>query len=94
MNVPATPMASRRASLMHPVEEMTPPETPIYARAFHLVDTDISIYKKEHGNNTNDHPLCLHCFRLHGSFYRLLEHGYESCGKEELLESHYWDTMG
>ena len=94
MKASVTPMASRRASFEQPVEEMTPPDTPIFARVLHLVDTDISIYKKEHGDDENDHPLCLHCFRLHGSFNRLLEHGYETCGKEDPLESHYWDTLG
>lgn len=66
-------------------------ETPSFARSFHLVDTDVSIYKKMHGDEWRDSPLCLYCFRKHGNFNKLEEYGYEACGRDEALESHYWE---
>ena len=69
-------------------------ETPTYARSLHLIDTEISIYKKVHGDEWTEYPLCLHCFRQHGAFNRINEHGYELCGRDEALESHYWESNG
>lgn len=61
-------------------------------RSMHLVDTDtMSIYKTTHGNNPR-YSLCLHCFSQHGDFCKVLTHGYETCGRHELLKSHYWES--
>ncbi|KAF2825420.1 hypothetical protein CC86DRAFT_352856 [Ophiobolus disseminans] len=86
---PARP-ATRRSSMIARDESPEPAETPSWARSLHLVDTDVSIYKKIHGDEWKDFPLCLHCFRRHGNFNKIEEHGYEVCGREEMLESHYW----
>lgn len=82
------------------------PETPIWARSFHLVDTsfsisaddrgiegpeDISIYKSIHGDTWAENPLCEYCFRQRGLFKRVLEYGCESCGREECLRDYYWE---
>jgi hypothetical protein len=67
-------------------------ETPIYARTLHLVDTHVSVYKKVHGDEWRRNSLCLYCFRRHGNFRKLDEHGYEVCGHDEALESHYWEA--
>jgi hypothetical protein len=64
-------------------------DTPIYARTLHLVETDVSVYKKIHGDEWRDNSLCLYCFRQHGDFSKLTLRGYEVCGRNEALESHY-----
>lgn len=89
--VPSSRSVTRRTSV---VERDNTPElddTPSYARSFHLVDTeDASIYQKTHGDEWRSNPLCLYCFRKHGNFSKLEEYGYEACGRDEALESHYW----
>jgi hypothetical protein len=69
-------------------------DTPSYARSLHLVDTDVSIYKKVHGDEWRQNSLCLHCFRRYGGFNKMDQHGYEVCGRNEALDSHYWETYG
>jgi hypothetical protein len=86
--------STRRSSL---IERDSSPEydgTPSYAQSLHLVDTDVSIYKKVHGDEWRENSLCLHCFRRHGSFRKLTLYGYEMCGRNEALESHYWESGG
>ncbi|KAH7381232.1 hypothetical protein DE146DRAFT_728896 [Phaeosphaeria sp. MPI-PUGE-AT-0046c] len=68
-------------------------ETPIYARSLHLVDTEVSIYHKVHGDEWKQNSLCLYCFRRHGGFCKLKAHGYELCGYDEPLESLYWESL-
>jgi hypothetical protein len=88
-----TPPRSARRVLFAGRADCPPPaETPIYARSLHLIDTDVSIYHKTHGDQWREHSLCLHCFRQHGSFNRLGKHGYEVCGNDEALKSHYWES--
>jgi hypothetical protein len=55
---------------------------------------DISIYKNVHGEEWKQNSLCLDCFRRHGSFNRILTYGYEVCGSDEMLDSHYWEPNG
>ena len=88
-NTPTRP-ATRRSSMAVRDESPEAAETPSWDRSFHLVDTEVTIYKKIHGDQWEDYPLCLHCFRQHGNFNKIEEHGYEVCGREEALESHYW----
>lgn len=85
---------SPRRSMAEQPRSPTPPETPIYARSLHLVDTEISIFKKSHGDEWEEYPLCLYCFRSHGDFNRIFEHGYEVCGRNEALDNHYWEPYG
>lgn len=90
-----TPTRSRASSRSPiPARNHTPEraETPVYARSLHLVDTDVSIYHKVHGDEWKENALCLHCFQRHGDFSKLKEHGYETCGHDEPLESHYWES--
>lgn len=92
---PSTPMrASARPSFSrHESASPAPAETPPWARSMHLVDTNEhqSIYKNVHGDEWMDSPLCLYCFRQKGCFNRVKTHGYQVCGREEALQSHYWD---
>ncbi|KAF2849584.1 hypothetical protein T440DRAFT_130423 [Plenodomus tracheiphilus IPT5] len=88
---PTTPVrpGSRRASMA----EKSPcpsPETPSWARSLHLIDTDVSIYKGQ-ANPWRDNSLCLYCFSRHGKFSKVLPLGYEVCGSDAVLESHYWE---
>ncbi|KAH7069832.1 hypothetical protein BKA63DRAFT_519642 [Paraphoma chrysanthemicola] len=94
--VVSTPSRSntRRQSAMERGGSPTPAETPIYARSLHLVDTEFSIFKKSHGDESTEFPLCLYCFRQHGAFNRIKEHGYEVCDGDEALDSHYWEAYG
>ncbi|KAL5117343.1 hypothetical protein ACEQ8H_004788 [Pleosporales sp. CAS-2024a] len=88
---PARP--STRSSLVIDKEPTPEPdETPVYARTLHLIDTDVSIYKKVHGDEWRENSLCLYCFRRYGHFSKLTPHGYELCGRDEALESHYWES--
>ncbi|KAF1912184.1 hypothetical protein BDU57DRAFT_542759 [Ampelomyces quisqualis] len=64
-------------------------ETPIYARSMHLFDGEDSIYRKDHGDEWRENALCLYCFQWHGNFSKLSKHGYETCGRDDPLESHY-----
>lgn len=66
-------------------------DTPSYDRSLHLVDGEFSVYQKTHGDEWREAPLCLYCFRQHGRFSKLEEHGYETCGQDEALQSHYWE---
>jgi hypothetical protein len=93
---PTTPVrpATRKSSAVERDQTPETAETPIYARSMHLIDTDISIYKQDHGDDWRDHALCLYCFRRHGGFNKLRQHGYEVCGRNEALESHYWESNG
>lgn len=90
---PRTPIRSsaRRTSMPITSPYFSPAETPSFARPLHLVDTDISVYKTAHGEEWKENSLCLYCFRRHGSFNRVLTHGYEVCGREEVLKSHFWE---
>jgi hypothetical protein len=68
------------------------PDTPPWMRPMLLMDTDnMSIYKTAHGDSPR-YSLCLHCFRQHGDFCKVLTRGYETCGRHEVLRSHYWES--
>jgi hypothetical protein len=61
-------------------------------RPMHLIDTGgKSIYTNVHDDGPIRHALCLWCFRTQGSFRKVHKHGYESCGRREVLDSHYWE---
>ncbi|KZM21377.1 hypothetical protein ST47_g7486 [Ascochyta rabiei] len=71
----------------------TAPETPAWMRPMHLVDTGgKSIYLNVHDDGPIRHALCLYCFRTHGSFRKVHKYGYETCGRTEVLDSHYWES--
>lgn len=82
-----------------PMRNYTPPDdsvaspayTPAWMKSFHLVDNEKSIYMNVHGEDWKDSPLCLYCFRQHGEFHRVLPDGCEVCGREDILERHYWE---
>ncbi|KAF3039672.1 hypothetical protein E8E11_006265 [Didymella keratinophila] len=68
------------------------PDTPAWMRPMHLVDTGgKSIYTNVHDDGPIRHALCLWCFRTQGSFRKVHKYGYESCGRREVLDSHYWE---
>lgn len=68
------------------------PDTPAWMRPMHLVDTGgKSVYKNVHDDGPIRHALCLWCFRTQGSFCKVHKHGYELCGRREVLDSHYWE---
>jgi len=92
-NPTTTPIrpAARRSSAP-PNSPSVSPETPSWARSLHLVDTDISIYKGPI-DEQRENSLCLYCFSSHGNFSKMLPHGYETCGREEMLDSHYWESL-
>jgi hypothetical protein len=52
---------------------------------------NISIYKHAHGDEWKRNLLCEPCFRRRGQFQRILTHGYEACGLDEALNSHFWE---
>jgi hypothetical protein len=83
---PATPCRSPT-----PSDDGSPGGTPTWARPLHLVEDDISIYKNVHGSKSQEHPLCLYCFRQHGEFHRVVNHRCEVCEQGEVLEGHYWE---
>jgi len=67
-------------------------EEPAWMRPMHLVDTGgKSIYLNAHDDGPIRHALCLWCFRTRGGFRKVHRHGYESCGRTEVLDSHYWE---
>ncbi|KAH6629079.1 hypothetical protein C7974DRAFT_453644 [Boeremia exigua] len=67
-------------------------DTPAWMRPLHLIDTGgRSIYKNVHDDGPIRHALCLWCFRTHGDFHKVHRYGYESCGRAEVLDSHYWE---
>ncbi|ORY17443.1 hypothetical protein BCR34DRAFT_596917 [Clohesyomyces aquaticus] len=72
----------------------SPVQTPAWLRPLHLVDDekDRSIYMSRHGDESKDHPLCLYCFRRYGAFHRIVRDGCELCGREDILESHYFEN--
>jgi len=89
-----------------PSKTPEPPETPSYARPLHLFDAsvvvggngggdeylrDISIYKNIHGEEWKRNALCRHCFQSGGTCNRIMTYGYEACGRDEPLNSHYWE---
>jgi hypothetical protein len=68
------------------------PDTPPWMRPMLLMDTDsMSIYKTAHGESPR-YSLCLHCFSRHGDFCKVLTRGYETCGRHQVLRSHYWES--
>jgi hypothetical protein len=76
----------------NPSASPEPPDTPPWMRPMHLVDTEtMSIYKNVHGDSAR-YSLCLHCFSQHGDFCKVLTYGYETCGRHEVLKSHYWES--
>ncbi|KAF2624541.1 hypothetical protein BU25DRAFT_493528 [Macroventuria anomochaeta] len=82
-------------SFTSPVEPASPavPDTPAWMRPMHLIDTGgKSIYMNAHDDGPIRHALCLYCFRTHGDFRKVHRHGYESCGRTEVLDSHYWES--
>jgi hypothetical protein len=102
---PAPPVATTARSTT-PVRTTTrrfssaipePPETPSFMRPLHLMDTgdelrrDISIYKNPQGEEWKRHSLCRHCFQRRGTFNRIMTYGYEACGRDDRLDSHYWE---
>lgn len=90
-SIATTRPATRKPSMVVREESPELPDTPVWARSLHLVDTDgVSVYKQSHGDDWKDYPLCLYCFHRYGSFNKIEEHGYEVCGREEALECHYW----
>jgi hypothetical protein len=91
---PTTPIRAtpRRSSTAERDQIQEQADTPVYARSLHLVDTDVSVYKKDHGDEWREHSLCLYCFRRYSGFNKLRKHGYEVCGRDEALESHYWES--
>ncbi|KAJ4299048.1 hypothetical protein N0V90_004292 [Kalmusia sp. IMI 367209] len=90
-NKPPQPATPRRSPTSEH-DNGSPGGTPAWMRPLHLVDDDVSIYKNVHGEKSQDRPLCLFCFRQHGNFHRILQHGCEVCGQEEVLEGHYWEA--
>ncbi|KAI8931632.1 hypothetical protein NX059_011283 [Plenodomus lindquistii] len=88
---PTTPVrpAMRRSSMPHKSPSRSP-ETPSWARSLHLIDTDVSIYKGQ-SDPWRENLLCLNCFSRHGKFSKMLIHGYETCGGDQVLDSHYWE---
>ena len=96
----------QRSTQRRPSASPEPPETPSFARSLRLFDAsvavrsdglgnewmhDISIYKNIHGEEWRRNSLCKHCFRRSGQFSRIMTYGYESCGRDEELDSHYWE---
>lgn len=87
LRFPATPRRS-----FSPMDgSASPATTPAWMKPFHLVDEDKSIYLNVHGEDWKDHALCLHCFRRHGNFHRMLPYGCEVCRQDEILKGHYWE---
>ncbi|KAF2117262.1 hypothetical protein BDV96DRAFT_598178 [Lophiotrema nucula] len=88
-----TPARNSQDPIHNPFPVSPDAPTPAWVKPFHLVDDGKSIFKNIHGEDFNDHPLCLHCFRGHGSFHRILQEGCEVCGREDVLKGHYWEQM-
>lgn len=102
------PRTPARTPRRYASDSPEPPETPSFARSLHLFDAsvcmyrdergtewmhDLSIYKRAHGDEEADrNSLCRPCFRQRGMFSRLMPYGYETCGCEERLDSHYWQA--
>ena len=91
LNIPPLKLAHAFTSL---IEAASPavPNTPAWMRPMHLVDSGgKSIYTNVHDDGPIRHALCLWCFRTRGDFRKVHRHGYESCGRTEVLDSHYWE---
>lgn len=70
----------------------TIPDLPAWMQPMHLIDTGgKSIYTNVHDDGPIRHALCLWCFRANGNFRKVDRRGYESCGRKEVLDSHYWE---
>lgn len=67
-------------------------QTTAWMEPFQLVDDERLVFLNRHGEEWKNHALCLYCFRRHQTFHRLLKDGCEVCGRQEVLESHYWET--
>lgn len=90
-----TPPERLARAFTSPAEPTSPgiPDTPAWMRPMHLIDTGgKSIYMNAHDDGPIRHALCLYCFRNRGSFEKVHKHGYETCGRTEVLDSHYWDS--
>lgn len=88
------PLQKASRASASPADPASPamPDSPAWMRPMHLVDTGgKSIYTNVHDDGPIRHALCLWCFRTQGSFRGVHKHGYESCGRREVLDSHYWE---
>jgi hypothetical protein len=89
---PVRTLARAFTSPVQPVS-LTVPDTPAWMRPMHLIDLgDKSIYMNTHDDGPIRHALCLYCFRTRGSFQKVHRYGYETCGRTEVLDSHYWES--
>lgn len=89
---PSAPFSRLRRTVTTPVGQSSSVilDTPAWMRPMHLVDTGKkSIYKNVHDDGPIRHALCLWCYRTGGEFRKVHRHGYESCGRAEVLDSHY-----
>lgn len=87
---PFRPSTPRRSPT--PSDAGSPCATPAWARPLHLIDDEVSIFKNSHGDRAREHPLCLHCFRLHGEFRKMVKRRCRVCGQNDVLEGHYWEA--
>ena len=92
LNLPSQKLARAFTSPVMPPNPIIP-DTPAWMCPMHLIDTGgKSIYMNTHDDGPIRHALCLYCFRTHGSFRKVHKHGYETCGRTEVLDSHYWES--
>ena len=89
---PETPVRGSTEQLYDGSMASPATQTPAWMKPFHLVNDEKCIYMSRHGEDWKNHALCLYCFRQHGNFHRILGEGCEVCGREDALESHYWDV--
>ena len=90
--LPSSDKAARGFSSPAQLAGPAAPDTPAWMRPMHLVDTGgKSIYTNVHDDGPIRHALCLWCFRTQGGFRKVHKYGYESCGRREVLDSHYWE---
>lgn len=88
---PSNKAACRFSNFAQPADSAAP-DTPAWMRSMHLVDTGGKfIYRNVHDDGPIRHALCLWCFRTRGKFCKVHSYGYESCGRKEVLDSHYWE---
>jgi hypothetical protein len=87
---PTRPISHVSSIFEHSDDTAHPQPTPC-GESLKLVDGDMSIYRNSCSSQWRECPLCLYCYRQHGSFNRIGENGCELCGREEVLESHYWE---
>lgn len=88
---PFRPSTPRRSPT--PSDADSPSAAPAWAQPFHLVEDEVSIFKNAHGDRAQENPLCLHCFRQHGEFRMMVERHCTVCGRNEILEGHYWEAQ-